>query len=108
MDAYLPEGVTWTRPDGGPFLWVTLPEGMDAQGLLAETIAEKVAFVPGRPFYAAGGGENTMRLNFSNASPAQIEAGIERLGRVIRRVQTMTWSIACSGCTAFHFSSDLW
>ncbi|RME44255.1 MAG: PLP-dependent aminotransferase family protein [Chloroflexi bacterium] len=85
MEAYFPDGVTWTHPDGGLFLWVTLPEEIDTQELLADAIEEKVAFVPGRPFFAVGGGENTMRLNFSNAPPEQIEAGIERLGRVIRR-----------------------
>jgi 2-aminoadipate transaminase len=85
MEAYFPEGVTWTVPDGGLFLWVTLPEGMDAQELLADAIAEKVAFVPGSAFYATGGGANTLRLNFSNAPPDKIEIGIERLGRAIRR-----------------------
>ncbi len=85
MEAHFPDGVTWTHPDGGLFLWVTLPEEIDTQELLADAIEERIAFVPGRPFFAVGGGENTMRLNFSNAPPEQIEAGIERLGRVIRR-----------------------
>jgi 2-aminoadipate transaminase len=85
MESYFPGEVTWTHPDGGLFLWVTLPEGVDTEALLVEAIEEKVAFVPGSAFYAMGGGENTMRLNFSNAPPEQIEAGIERLGRVIRR-----------------------
>jgi len=78
-------GVRWTRPMGGLFLWVILPEWMDSTDLLKEAIGEKVAFVPGGPFHAAGGGVNTMRLNFSNATEAKIAEGIERLGRVVSR-----------------------
>lgn len=84
MEKHFPAGVRWTHPKGGLFLWVTLPEGADTTALLPRAIAEKVAFVPGAPFYAAGGGANTMRLNFSNATPAAIEEGIARLGRVLR------------------------
>jgi len=78
-------GVRWTRPMGGLFLWVILPEWMDSTDLLKEAIGEKVAFVPGAPFHAAGGGANTMRLNFSNATEAKIAEGIDRLGRVVSR-----------------------
>lgn len=76
-------GIRWTRPQGGLFLWVTLPEGMDTSRLLEAAVDERVAFVPGICFHPDGGGENTMRLNFSNASEAMIEDGIARLGRVI-------------------------
>lgn len=78
-------GVRWTRPKGGLFLWVTLPEWMDAAQLFVEAVKEKVAFVPGASFFACGGGRNTMRLNFSNATESMIEEGIARLGRVIHR-----------------------
>ena len=78
-------GVHWTRPKGGLFLWVVLPEWMDTSNLLKEAVKEKVAFVPGAAFYANGGGRNTMRLNFSNASEEMIEDGIARLSRVIQR-----------------------
>ena len=74
----------WTHPEGGLFLWLTLPEGMSSVDLLAESIKQKVAFVPGNSFHPCGGGENTMRLNFSNATPEKINEGISRLGRVIR------------------------
>lgn len=84
MEELFPPGVTWTHPAGGLFLWVQLPEGMDTTELLAKAIAHKVAFVPGRPFFAHGGGENTMRINFSNALPEQIEEGIKRLAAVIK------------------------
>jgi 2-aminoadipate transaminase len=76
-------GVRWTRPQGGLFLWVTLPEGLDASRLLEAAVEEKVAFVPGVCFHPDGSGRNTMRLNFSNASEAMIREGIARLGAAI-------------------------
>lgn len=76
-------GVRWTRPQGGLFLWVELPESIDTTQLLQKAIARKVAFVPGAPFHPLGGGQHTMRLNFSNASEAMIEEGIGRLAGVI-------------------------
>ncbi|MBG0789088.1 MAG: PLP-dependent aminotransferase family protein [Desulfovibrionaceae bacterium] len=80
---YFPDGVTITRPEGGMFLWVTLPEGVSSMDLFDAAIKEKVAFVPGRPFYVDGSGENTLRLNFSNSDEVRIEEGISRLGRAI-------------------------
>ncbi len=82
MDELFPPGVTWTRPGGGLFLWVTMPEGIDSAKLLERAVEKKVAFVPGSPFYANGGGENTMRINFSNATPEQIREGVTRLAAV--------------------------
>ena len=78
---YFPKGVTFTEPEGGMFLWATLPDGASAMELFDAAIEEKVAFVPGRPFYVDGTGENTLRLNFSNSDPAKIEEGVKRLGR---------------------------
>ncbi len=83
MDRHFPAEVTWTRPDGGIFLWVTLPEGMDAADLFEQAVQAKVVYVPGNNYYANGGGENKMRLNFSACDQRTIELGIERLGRVI-------------------------
>jgi 2-aminoadipate transaminase len=80
-----PEGVTWTRPQGGLFLWVTLPRGLDSGRLFEAALREKVAFVPGASFFPGGGGERTLRLNFSYCPPATIEEGIRRLGAVIER-----------------------
>jgi 2-aminoadipate transaminase len=85
MDELFPPGVTWARPEGGLFMWVTLPEGTDATELLKEAVKHKVAFVPGKPFYPGGGGENTFRLNFSNAGPQQIEIGMQRLADVLKQ-----------------------
>ncbi|HYX24802.1 MAG TPA: PLP-dependent aminotransferase family protein [Thermoanaerobaculia bacterium] len=82
---HFPPGVRWTRPQGGLFLWATLPEGFDTSELLREALKEKVAFVPGTSFHPNGGGRNTMRLNFSYARPEVIEEGIRRLGGVVAR-----------------------
>lgn len=81
----MPEAVRWTRPEGGMFVWITLPEGMDGAALLARAIrTEKVAFVPGRAFFADGSGGNTIRLSFSLNDAPLVEDGIARLARVIR------------------------
>lgn len=85
MERYFPEEVQWTRPDGGLFLWAWLPEAMNAADLLKVAVdTQRVAFVPGHAFYPDGQGKNTMRLNFSNASPEKIEEGIRRLGMVLK------------------------
>ena len=84
MEHHFPTNVHWTHPDGGLFLWTTLPVNLDAQDLLRAALESKVAFVPGKPFHPHGGGHNTMRLNFSNAKPQDITEGIHRLGDVIR------------------------
>ena len=81
----MPPGVCWTEPEGGMFIWLTLPEGEDSAALLARAIAEaRVAFVPGRAFHCDGTGAYTLRLSFSLAAPPQIEAGIARLGALLR------------------------
>jgi 2-aminoadipate transaminase len=83
MDTYFPPEVDWTQPAGGLFLWGTLPEGLDSKDVLKAAVEQKVAFVPGAAFYPCGGGQNTMRLNFSNASSEKIREGIARLGNVL-------------------------
>ena len=85
MEKEFPKSVHWTHPQGGLFLWVTLPEGNDATQLLPLAVEQKVAFVPGSPFFPNGGGENTLRMNFSNATPDGIRDGIDRLGSVFKR-----------------------
>jgi 2-aminoadipate transaminase len=86
LEQHMPEGVRWTHPAGGLFLWVVVPEGMDTVEIFKEAVKEKVAFVPGAGFFPQGGVDNTMRLNFSNARPEQIRAGIARLGAVLHRM----------------------
>lgn len=80
----MPAGVTWTRPQGGLFLWVRLPEGLDTEQLLASAVEEEgVMYVVGSGFHADGGGKNAMRLNFSFPSESEIEEGIRRLARLV-------------------------
>jgi 2-aminoadipate transaminase len=83
IQEHFPEAVHCTHPEGGLFLWATLPEGIDSAQVLNFALEQGVAFVPGASFFANGGGENTMRLNFSNASPRDIYEGITRLGKVL-------------------------
>lgn len=86
LERHMPEGTSWTKPEGGMFVWVTLPEGMDGGALLARAIeTEHVAFVPGQAFHADGSGANTIRLSFSLADETAAEEGMTRLGRLIRR-----------------------
>jgi len=86
MEKYFPKsGVSWTHPQGGMFLWVSLPEYVDTSEFLRIALEEKVAFVPGVAFYPKGDGKNSMRLNFSNARPEMIEEGIRRLGHALKR-----------------------
>lgn len=82
----MPEGVTWTRPEGGMFIWLTLPEQINGAALLERAIAEeRLAFVPGAAFFPDGSGTNTIRLNFSSPGFEAIDEGIARLGRLLRR-----------------------
>jgi len=83
MDRFFPPEVDWTQPEGGLFLWGTLPEGLDSKDVLESAIEKKVAFVPGESFFPNGGGLNTMRLNFSYSTNERIIEGISRLGEVI-------------------------
>ncbi len=84
LEKNFPEDCHWTRPKGGMFLWVTLPKGLDSIKMLMQAVEHKVAYVPGEPFFAKGGGENTFRLSYSIATPEQIDEGMNSLGKVIR------------------------
>ncbi|MBW4257848.1 PLP-dependent aminotransferase family protein [Methanobacterium subterraneum] len=86
---YLPEGVKHTAPEGGMFLWVTLPEGMSSMDLFKLAIKEKVAFVPGETFYTENPETNTMRLNFSNCCEEEIIEGMKRLGTAIQKMEDL-------------------
>jgi len=83
LGKFFPAGVTWTKPDGGMFIWVTLPKHIDSMALANEAIAQNVAFVPGVPFYANNPETNTLRLSFVTVSPERIYEGIEKLGKLI-------------------------
>jgi 2-aminoadipate transaminase len=83
LEAEMPRGVRWTRPGGGIFVWVTLPEGMDAEALIEPAVAQGVAYVPGGPFFVDGTGANTMRLTFAKETVEDIGLGVRRLAKVI-------------------------
>ena len=88
LEKYFPPEASWTRPEGGLFLWARLPEYIDSEELLKVAVEEKVAFVPGCAFYPPGleaDGRCCMRLNFSYCPPDVIDEGIKRLGRAIKR-----------------------
>ncbi|HEY5389659.1 MAG TPA: aminotransferase class I/II-fold pyridoxal phosphate-dependent enzyme, partial [Solirubrobacteraceae bacterium] len=81
---HFPAAATWTEPEGGLFIWATLPEYIDTGDLLAKALRSDVAFVPGQAAYVDERGKNSMRLNFSGVNDAEIREGIARIGRVIK------------------------
>ena len=83
LEEFFPAGTRWTRPEGGMFIWVRLPEHIDSMKLLDEAIAQHVAFVPGAPFYANAPQHNTLRLSFVTVSPEKIREGVATLGKLI-------------------------
>ena len=83
MREYFPAHVKYTEPEGGMFIWVTLPEGQSALDLFRKAMEKKVAFVPGDPFYAGKTNVNTFRLNYTNSTPEIIREGIRRLAEVL-------------------------
>ena len=88
LEKEMPKEVAFTRPKGGMFVWMELPQGLSAEALLHKALEEKVAFVPGGPFFALGGGENTLRLSYATMDQAAIAEGVRRLGRALRALLT--------------------
>ena len=84
MEKYFPKNVKYTKPKGGMFLWVTLPEWISAMGMFPKALERKVVYVPGDPFYVARKDVNAMRLNYTNADCETIEEGIKRLGELLK------------------------
>jgi 2-aminoadipate transaminase len=83
FNKYMPKGVTWTEPQGGLFLFVTLPAHLDADKILIKAIEKNVAFVSGSSFFCDNSGQNTMRINFSFSCAEEISEGVQRLAQVI-------------------------
>ncbi|MBQ7272851.1 MAG: PLP-dependent aminotransferase family protein [Bacteroidales bacterium] len=88
LEKYMPEGTSWTHPDGGLFLWVTLPESIDTVALYDEALSAGVAYVAGSFFYPDGSHRNTMRLNFSFIEESKMEPGIKLLAAVLAKALT--------------------
>jgi 2-aminoadipate transaminase len=97
---HFPREATWTHPQGGLFLWATLPEYIDTTDLLARAIEERVAFVPGRAAFVDGRGGSSMRLNFSGVSEDEIREGIRRLGEVVREQVSLYGTLTGQAPTA--------
>jgi len=93
---YMPEGITWTKPEGGLFLFMKLPEDMDAEDLFKIAIEKKVAFVLGTVFHCDGSGKNTMRINFSYMSEEQNIEGVKRLAESVKEL--MASKKYCCNC----------
>jgi 2-aminoadipate transaminase len=85
MDQHFPEGTSWTHPQGGLFLWVKLPEGVDCLELIEAAVEQRVAFVPGTAFYADGRGRDALRLTFATCPTDMIDEGVKRLGKAIAK-----------------------
>ena len=84
LGAHMPDGTTWTRPQGGFYIWLTAPDGVDTVALSEAARARKVAYVPGRPFYPAEAGAAQIRLAYSRVADHLIDEGIRRIGEVLR------------------------
>ncbi|MGH3387790.1 MAG: aminotransferase class I/II-fold pyridoxal phosphate-dependent enzyme, partial [Actinomadura sp.] len=85
LEALMPAGCSWTRPAGGFFVWLTLPEGLDAKAMAPRAITNRVAYVPGTGFYADGGGRRHMRLSYCYPEPDRIREGVRRLAAVVEQ-----------------------
>jgi 2-aminoadipate transaminase len=97
---YFPAEVLSTHPEGGMFLWITLPKGLSAMKVFKAAIKQKVAFVPGDPFYVNKKDVNTLRLNYSSVDEETIMVGIKRLSKVLKTMITEKWVILLEGCTS--------
>lgn len=100
IEQHFPAGHTHSRPDGGLFLWATMPDGIDTGNLLARSLQQGVAFVPGTAAYVDGRGERSMRLNFSGVSEDEIAEGIRRIGKTAREHLDLVATMAGSGTVA--------
>ena len=102
LNDHMLEGTTWTRPTGGFFVWVTLPEGLDSQAMLPRAVTARVAFTPGTAFYADGLGSRNMRLSFCFPPPERIYEGTRRLGEVLKQEQEMYRTFGLGAASPRH------
>ena len=83
LDDFMPAACSWNKPDGGFFVWVTLPPGIDSKAMLPRAVTARVAYVPGTAFFADGYGTTSMRLSFCFPTPERIREGVRRLASVL-------------------------
>ncbi|RCG30151.1 PLP-dependent aminotransferase family protein [Sphaerisporangium album] len=105
LEALMPPGCVWTRPAGGFFVWMTLPEGLDSKAILPRAVAERVAFVPGTGFYADGSGARNMRLSYCYPEPDRIREGVRRLAGVVQQ-ELLTRDTFGTGSAPAHTGVD--
>lgn len=105
LDEAFPPGAHWTRPAGGFYVWVTLPDGVDTKAMLPRAVTNRVAYVPGTAFYADGFGSRSMRLSYCYPSPEQIQVGVRRLARVVEQEMELRTLFGATG-TARHPGID--
>jgi DNA-binding transcriptional MocR family regulator len=97
LDEAMPAGVSWTRPAGGFYIWVTLPESLDSKAMMPRAINARVAYVPGTGFYADGSGARHIRLSYCFPPPDRLREGVRRLGRVIEEELTLRSTFGATG-----------
>ncbi|HZV72862.1 MAG TPA: PLP-dependent aminotransferase family protein [Conexibacter sp.] len=100
LRAHFPREAAWTQPEGGLFIWATLPDYIDTTDLLARALSENVAFVPGRAAYLDGRGGSSMRLNFSGVDETQIREGVRRIGKVVAEQVALYGTLTGAGPAA--------
>jgi DNA-binding transcriptional MocR family regulator len=93
----MPASTTWTRPAGGFYVWMTLPQGLDAKAMLPRAVTARVAYVPGTAFFADGFGSRSMRLSYCYPTPDRIREGVRRLGAVIDQELELRATFGASG-----------
>ena len=95
LEGAMPGGCRWTRPAGGFYVWLRLPDGLDSKAMLPHAVASHVAYVPGTGFYSDGSGTQYMRLSYCFPSPDRIREGVRRLAKVIEaeiELRDICWS----------------
>ena len=109
LEEHWPQETSWTHPDGGLFLWAHIPESINTQDFLNKALEAKVAYVPGFAFYPEGqGGENTMRLNFSNANEGRVGPQISRSKAQRCQATVDAWHLFCSDYVCPLIPLALW
>jgi 2-aminoadipate transaminase len=97
LEAYMPAACTWTKPDGGFFVWLTLPSGIDSKAMLPRAVTSRVAFVPGTGFFADGFGASSMRISYCYPTPERIREGVRRLAGVIEAEMELLETFGATG-----------